>query len=138
MKVNQRDLKTMDGEQEVMNFTSIEQANNWLDEYDGKGKNGYHEENFNRFDKGDATTAPRRDRIKYIEHAIMLLDPIKYERERILLTLRTRGYPIERIAQAIGTTIADVKQMEELALNRVKDEIAHTKATKIPIVGGMR
>jgi len=138
MKVNRRDLKTMDGEQEVMNFTSVEQANNWLDEYEGKGKDGYHKENFNRFEKGDATVAPRKDRVKYIEYAISLLDPIKYEREIILLTLRTRGYPIERIAQAIGTTIADVKQIEELALNRVKDEIAHTKATKIPIVGGLR
>lgn len=138
MKVEQRDLKTMDGEQEVMNFSSVEQANNWLDEYEGNSKDGYHEENFVRYEKGDVTVAPRRDRIKYIEYAISLLDPVKYEREIILLTLRTRGYPIERIAQEIGTTVKDVKEIEALAMKKVQDEIAHTKATKTPLVGGLR
>jgi len=137
MKANRRDLKTMDGEQEVMNFTSVEQAHNWIDEYEGESKDGYRKENFDRFDKGGATFAPRADRIKYIEYAVSLLDPRKYEKEIILLTLRTRGYPIERIAKELGDTVDNVKMAEEVALKRVQEEIAHTRATKVPIIGGM-
>lgn len=131
-KVKDRGFKTVEGEQEIVRFTSIEQAHNYLDEYEKE----YPKENYETYDKKGATIAPRKDRIKYLEYGISLLNPFKDEKEILLLTLRVRGYPAELIARYLKVPVSEVNKIEKQAMVKVKYAITKVKENCIPILGG--
>lgn len=84
--------------------------------------------------------ATREDRNKYLLYCI---SQCKDAKSRIILTLRAYySYSYGAIARFLqkngfGTTTEEsVKSAEKEAINRVREAIAHTRATKVPIIGG--
>lgn len=111
-------------------FRSFEEAVNILEE---KKRENKHKKARQR--KVPISAPSMKDMQKYLDYATTLL---KGRQELItLLKLRYKlGWSYERIAWEFGRVKPEmVKELEQVAVKRIKDEIAKTRQNKIPILG---
>jgi DNA-directed RNA polymerase specialized sigma24 family protein len=110
---------------------NIEQAGNYLKE---KAKTS-SEDIKKEAAKQQISVAPPEDKKKFLMYCINRVDN---KQLKALLTVRViHGWSYKRIAQYFNVSVDQVKALEKVAIEAVKEAITITRNTNIPIIGGL-